>query len=649
MPEGRELISMKMQLSGWFDRESSLSGWDPVLSNVWVDCTKAERKTLPSLRFKAGLVDCLEPTMGMNRGCSGAQRPLFPPMFGSLQELLDRKLRLTKIDYTGRSIILHFGDLLFQMQPLTHTNVQIYDESNWAAVYRTSVLGDTPEETMRTFKCAIAFKVGRHVISFNSLDLVYQVSWAWAHERDDPKKGLAHRDCSPLDKWADFMQLWASLLESQVNGKKRLTALLHNWLRLPQNTQYNPGVGAYSVSELLYMAGLPPDLQLGDLLRSPSRTCRYLLALYQYLYDALHHIWPNVVRPCIHNDTLAPNVQQRMRYNRVLHVWTKDTVSMSIRLHEAIIAHNNADLNSTEEFDVWEPTLVKDALLMAPEFGPWILGQERWDAVRSELGPSVQPWLENPLVLAFQKLVSKKLVLSETARPDPMGFDKLFVPSSQMAKKRLTVLHYQHLGSGRHTRTVLEAKRNGQFNLVEGLERMMRLFRITILGSADVEIGPLEYCGVAMNVPVSNSGRDCYVYPSRGAPTQDVPYSVARNAVIQSITKVREWELKTMKQDRKALSETDAALRERAFNAFDAVYPSEWVQPSAGMADAIGALAMASTSEAVPKRRKRSSQMAMLISEPSSASDSAGRGKRPKRELDPDTYKTNKHAADGLI
>lgn len=35
-------------------------------------------------------------------------------------------------------------------------------------------------------------------------------------------------------------------------------------------------------------------------------------------------------------------------------------------------------------------------------------------------------------------------------------------------------------------------------------ERVKRLFRPTVSGTRGVDIGPLEYCGVAMNVEASN-------------------------------------------------------------------------------------------------------------------------------------------------
>ncbi|KZV74247.1 hypothetical protein PENSPDRAFT_749541 [Peniophora sp. CONT] len=675
MPEGRELILMEKQAQQWFQRMQSKPGWDPKLLDVFIDATEDERKSLGSARFKSGLVDRLERDMDLYRGCSGGQRPLFPYMFGSLQELLDRELRLTAIEYTGRSIILHFGELLFQMQPLVHTNLQIYDEPNWAAVYRTSHLGKTPEEKMRTFRCAIAFKIGEHVISFNSNDLVYQVSWAWAHERNHPTKGLVHRDCSPLDKWPEFMESWAALLRKKVDGKKKLKGLLHNWLRDSDNTALNTGVGAYSCSELMYIAGLPPDLTLGELLKSPSRLCRFLLALYQFLYDARFRIWLTVVRPSINNDMLSPNVDQRLRYANVVYVWAKDRVSTSSRHCEAISAHNASAPDSCEEHDAWEPTLVMDALRMAPEFGPWIFGEASWDTLKHGLGPSAShPWLENPLIGGFRELASKKFLSCHNTHLDSTQFAALFLSREEMREKIVPTLLYGH--GGKITWTVCEAKRSPKYEFIDGTERSTRLFRPKVRGTRRVEIGPLEYCGVAMNVEASN-GKE-YVYPSRGAPTQAIPHSVARTAVIQSITKVKEWTVETEGGKKTALSAAERELRERAYAAFDAAYPQEWLLPQAEEAspvtadaaiDAIDALtinplsidvqhgssASASTSPApsapAPKKtRKRRSQFDLHVAHSEDTVDgSAGRGKRAKRELDPDAYNTGKHHVDRVL
>lgn len=118
MPEGRELILMWRQLNQWHERMQAQDDWDPLLTDIWIDMSEEEResKSKPaSVRFKSGLVDRLEKHLNLYRGCSGAQRILFPPMFSCLQDLLDRKLRLSEIEYTGRSIILRFGDLLFQV------------------------------------------------------------------------------------------------------------------------------------------------------------------------------------------------------------------------------------------------------------------------------------------------------------------------------------------------------------------------------------------------------------------------------------------------------------------------------------------------------------------------------------------------------
>lgn len=141
---------------------------------------------------------------------------------------------------------------------------------------------------------------------------------------------------------------------------------------------YNPGVGAYSVTEILHLAGtfeafhipstpmlrhhrlgLPVDLTLGDLLRSPSRICRYLLALYQFLYEGRFRVWcvysvvlgklltvlvsrPELVRPCVNNNLLGGTIDQRLRYPNYLRVWAKSTFWTSERHYQAILVHNAA-------------------------------------------------------------------------------------------------------------------------------------------------------------------------------------------------------------------------------------------------------------------------------------------------------------------
>lgn len=85
-----------------------------------------------------------------------------------------------------------------------------------------------------------------------------QVTWIWESERNNPVKGLAHSDFDVLDQWPEFLALWAKLLEDTVVKKtktKGLTGLLCNWLTKSENTMYNPGVGAYSVVEILHLAG----------------------------------------------------------------------------------------------------------------------------------------------------------------------------------------------------------------------------------------------------------------------------------------------------------------------------------------------------------------------------------------------------------
>ena len=45
-------------------------------------------------------------------------------------------------------------------------------------------------------------------------------------------------------------------------------------------------------------------------------------------------------------------------------------------------------------------------------------------------------------------------------------------------------------------------KRKKNFTLVIGEERETRLFHLEVLGTKDIAIGPLEYCGVGMIIKI---------------------------------------------------------------------------------------------------------------------------------------------------
>ncbi|VDC04978.1 unnamed protein product [Peniophora sp. CBMAI 1063] len=504
MPEARELEFQYLQADGFLQTEKSKPGWDPRLRNIFVDITKDERNTTGSQRLKRGFIDSLACAMDIKRGSKSIQKPVFPhQMFNSFEDLLDAKLELTGIEHTGRSIVLVFGDLL--CQPLTHTNIQIYDAANWEAVYRTShlpLIGKHPESKMRTFKCALAFQVGDHVISFNTLDFLFQVTWAWARERNDPVKGLAHRDFSVLDQWPEFVSLWATLIQETVTKKtksKGLTGSLRNWLTDPKNTMYNPGVGAYSVAEVMHLAGLPTDISLGDLLRSPSRVCRYLLALYQFLFVARYRIWVELVRACIHNNILAPRSSQRLKYADYLHVWAKDVCYTTIRHYDAVNTYNLAKKDKNlENLDAFEPTLLKDAIRHAPELVPVLFGHlEGCKLFDNELD-GTETWIDNPLLAAFRSMSEAKLIVPSKACLRENDFVTLFLPSSEMRKRMLSTKLYAVAKD--KIWTVFVCKHRANFKLVVGLERTKRIFRLEVLGTKDVAIGPLEYCGVGMIV-----------------------------------------------------------------------------------------------------------------------------------------------------
>ncbi|VDC06451.1 unnamed protein product [Peniophora sp. CBMAI 1063] len=675
MPEGRELLFQYLQADDWLESERGKPGWDPTLHNIFVDITEDERETTGSRRLKNGYIDSISCAMDIRRGSKSKQKPVFPSQYASLDALLASQPRLTGLEHTGRSIILVFGDLLCQIQPLTHTNVQIYDMENWEAVYRTShlpLIGEHPESKMRTFKCALAFHIGKHVISFNTLDFLFQVSrfpslssrscltyctlevtWVWESERNDPLTGLAHSDYNVLDQWPQFVALWASLLETTVVKKTKtagLNGLFRNWATNPKNTMYNPGVGAYSVAEVMHLAGLPSDISLGDLLRSPSRLCRYLLALYQFLYTALHRIWVELVCACIHNHILAPRTQQRMKYPDYLHVWAKDVFYTTERHHDAIVAYNATFYNgkttasNLDVLDAFEPSFLRDAIRNAPEFVPILFGDLAGQMYCNEL-EDAEVWKDNPLLLTFKRMTDAGLLVSKRAALDSMRFATLFVADSDMRRRMLPTYLYGIVKDKMWT--VFVAKRKNNFKLIIGYQRTKRLFRIEVLGTKDVAIGPLEYCGMGMIVK-KKSGKGYHIYPSRGAVIMSVPYSAALKATTQAIVKVRVFQDSISGTGQSALNKVELAIRERAHRAFRMVYPKAWAVA------AIAKVRVPSTKliagpVSVPSqlaRRKRTQTEILLAGHSASDIEQSGRGKRRRSSIPSGAYNMLFHSVD---
>ncbi|KZV70437.1 hypothetical protein PENSPDRAFT_665021 [Peniophora sp. CONT] len=660
MPELRELEFQRLQLVQWRDSKLATPGWDPLLRNISLDATEAEREMTDSPRLKKGFVDSIDNAMDTMRGSKSVQQPVFPSMFGSLKALQDRRLRLTGIESSGRSIILVFGDIICQIQPLTHTNVQVYDMENWHAVYRTShlpLVGKYAETKMRTFKCAIAFEIGEDVISFNTLDFLFQVTWARTSERNDPVKGLSHDDFSILDNWKQFLALWSSLLEKKVTARtksKGLNGLLRNWLTEPKNTMYNPGVG------------LPPDLSLGDLLRSPSRLCRYLFALYQFLFDARHRIWIELVRACIHNNILAPRTKQRLRYPNYLWVWAKDTLRTTDRQYAAVLAYNTVGTSGVhlDSLDICETAFLKDACRNAPELVSVIFGDLSGSPSSPEL-EDIPAWSENPLLLTFRRMHATGLLNPTKACLNISQFTPLFLPASELRKRELPTILYGSGASDDKIWSVLIAKRGKNFTVLVGNDRTSRIFRLEVLFTKDVAIGPLEYCGVGMIIKMKG-GNGYYVYPSRGAVlTGKVPYSSALKATTQAIVKVKEFRDSISGTSKAALTKAEKAVRARARSAFRMVYPVAWITGSlvqAQKALTSTTIAIASTAAASPiaaatvtassstgvltlpvKRRRTQAEM---LKDECGVTEGSGRGKRRKTEVPSGAYDMSSHFVD---
>ncbi|KZV59550.1 hypothetical protein PENSPDRAFT_695038 [Peniophora sp. CONT] len=395
----------------------AIPSWKPVLRDFFLDVTKKERKRYHSQRLKKGYIDQISCAMTAERGSQHIQTRLFPWMFPSLPALLDKELELTGIERTGRSIILVFGKIICQVQPLTHTSVQVYDEENWKAVFATSHLPLIKEYSET--KVGMALQIGDHVVSFNTSNFIFQVTWVWTKDRDDPVKGLPHRDFNVLDQWELFVASWAELLEASITSDTQdgdFNVRLRDWLTDAANTMYNSGVGAYSVAEVMHLAGLP-----------------------------------ELVRACIINNLLGGTIEQRMKYTHYLRVWAKNSLWTSEHHYEAILSHNAADVNSPDECDAVEPTAMRDAMCHAPELVPIVfgeLGNLQWEELLLSLG---------------------------TAKLDASRFETLFFASEDMRTRSIRTSAYRKPDTYT-VWTVFTCKRDTVFVLLEGDMRTSKLF-----------------------------------------------------------------------------------------------------------------------------------------------------------------------------
>ncbi|KAJ6517325.1 hypothetical protein C8R47DRAFT_1000321 [Mycena vitilis] len=522
MPEARECIATGKQTQEAF-RLALANGDNLTLEAIAIDATNAEAARAGACsEAREGLVYDLDHNSTVKRGQNSHQTSVYPPILRSTvdhpqPQSLDT-LVLTDVTYTSRAMILHFGDLYFMLQYLTHTNAQPYPRACWESSVRKVSKG------VRGFKVGVAFIFPSMVIAFPSNDLVFQPTWATSLSE------LRIPPCvypSPLD----FLGLVAEWIEKLLLKPRHTRAC--DAIR-DANFIFH-GVGVYTVMELFFMAGLSPFLTLHEVFSNPSRAARFLMAFYTYVERSEQDIWA-LLQPCLHDGVLAPTRDQRLRYGDWLYVWAKDRTSLPTRM-ASLVDKFHAKLealgdlgtiwgrDSTELFDVFEPTFIASGLQSVVNLGHLIFGQDAWIAAGGKRSRR-----DDPITALYRKydLLSTPTML-ESNIYRPLFLPKLEFRGKNSSHRPTFTFHgpkeiwsiTRNFPSNSHWSSdrIIQQKKNTapkSVREITGTDRHALLFKTIVTSSCGVSIGPLEHCG---NGHVLHIGRSAVVAVCKGDPT----------------------------------------------------------------------------------------------------------------------------------
>ncbi|KDR65504.1 hypothetical protein GALMADRAFT_148649 [Galerina marginata CBS 339.88] len=473
---------------------------------------------------------------GSLRGYSGAnQKPLYPPMYTNPKNhrpISEKRLAFTDVVLDSRNYILKFvdkdkNDCWVQIQPLTHTSVQIYTMDQWdKAISKIS-------KELRGFKIAIAFKFKTHVMAFLTLDMVFQVTWAPSREKLPVQYADVYMDPEGyLKQITDWM-----LKRRGGAGVLRPKARTRNALAVIKETHEIHGVGQYSAPEVLFLAGtfsLPasllvtqtvltctgvsPTISEEDLFDSPSMTARLLAAYYEFARVGHFELWALVQRH-MYGYVTAVSTKDRLHYAEFLRVWGKDRTFISERQSRLLDARNE----KTSKFDAFEPELIRHALTVDKcNLGSLIFGTELWQKLSLSAGlPSSTCNEDNPLA----KYYKRNHIKAKPSRLDPTAYDFLF--HSNKIGRTLTptwrpVFCFRLLVDKSDVWTLYnEPEQHDRFTPIVGEERERRLLNFKTQHTNVQTVGPLDFCGTARLV--SGRGKDVMLV-CEGDPTKSTFY-----------------------------------------------------------------------------------------------------------------------------
>ncbi|KAH6894015.1 hypothetical protein BKA70DRAFT_1232556 [Coprinopsis sp. MPI-PUGE-AT-0042] len=438
------------------------------------------------------------------RGSQGGQSALLPPQLlysidGERPEIAFTDLEIIGSSFHERALLLDLGALKLKLAWLTHTSVQFYSREQWDNTIRTVAKRD------RKFRIGLAIETQDFILAFVSLDQLFQPTWATTWDGLGLSLPYVYTNYT---QWLENVACWVFHEVTHPSDRSIATALRDD------KTVFN-GIGAYTVTEVCALAGIPIYEHVRAVAENPSRMARLCEAIWMYAHKSETEL-PELLRPAWHKGVMAPTDNQRLRYLRWLLLWGKPEVRIPSRLANLAREHNASVQSLSTSGRVWYRR-DHDALLPDP-FEPaylqaafhiskakpihllhLILGDE-WEPLKEkhELPPAPT---SDPLTRVYKSLY---LLDSPTYLKADVYMDYFYSNLSSLSGRRMVVPHV-YKGSQSvpmfslidhyPSFCLLDSKVKGGVNMrLTKLDPESATFKDMITENG-VAYGPLEYAG----------------------------------------------------------------------------------------------------------------------------------------------------------
>ncbi|KAH6871280.1 hypothetical protein BKA70DRAFT_1488984 [Coprinopsis sp. MPI-PUGE-AT-0042] len=567
MPELRELIAsyktVKWGLDLYKDSPRNVLGF-------WSDMTDDEEEAFDA---EDGLVRQLDGSeWEVLRGSQGGQSALLPPQLlysidGERPEIAFTDLEIIDTSFHERALLLDLGPLKLKLAYLTHTSVQIYSREQWDNTIRNVAKQD------RKFRIGLAIETRDFILAFVSLDQLFQPTWATTWDGLGVSLPYVYTDYT---RWLENVACWVFHEVTHPSDRSIATALRND------KAVFN-GIGAYTVTEVCTLAGIPIYEHVRAVAENPSRMARLCEAIWVYAHKSETEL-PELLRPAWHRGVMAPTDNQRLRYLRWLLLWGKPKVCVPARLAGLAGEHNASVQSLSASGRVWyrrdheallpdpfEPAYLQAAFDISKtkpiHLLHLILGDE-WDSLKEkhQLPPAPN---SDPLTCVYEKLY---LLDSPTYLKADAYLDYFYSDLSSLSGRRTVVPHVYKSSKSIPMFSLidhyppfclLDSKVKGGVNMrLTKLDPQPAMFKDMITENG-VAYGPLEYAG---NGKIAKFSAADKVLVVRGVNDANLTENEIKRQSLKLARRelVKEWDKKASKSKSKAVANAFDRLGHRA-------------------------------------------------------------------------------------